>query len=700
MERTLTGHVVTAPLAEPDDELRELRPAFCLLIAPGAVGVAALGMAMLDRRVAVDWVRAGLVLAWAIAGVLVGIRRRNDRQGPIALAGAGLGALGLLADASDHALLARVALGLLPAVGFHLLASLPVGRLPQRAQRVLVIIGYALGALIGALAPHDGSGPELWPTWMLWIVAAVAGLRMSHVRYATGTVTDRRRMQWVGWSLAVVAELVLVLVALRLMADWPAHAAVVALALTALVPASLVAATHVRMIARVDRLLTHTVAAAGLTALVIVVYVAVVVALGRSMRDGERSLLLLSMMAAVLAAAVYLPMRTRLSDMANQLVYGERVAPDEALRTWGTRLTRAIPLDELLLQLVESLRKSMALSAAEIFTGTDGRYELAAGVPHRDAPLLTVGDKERAVVARAGVSGGTWIEVWLPRLAADGASGRTRVAPIAHGGELLGLIVLTRRDDGSSFSEEDDRVVTELARQVGLALHNVQLDSALQASLDELQRTNIELEESRRRIVSAGDAERRKLERNLHDGAQQHLVAMAVRLRMAEELVEDDPPEAVRAIEALRETLKDAIAELRALAHGIFPPLLSSGGLTEALPSAATRAALQTTVETNGIGRYSQEIESTVYFCCLEAMQNAGKHAGEEAEVEVTVVERDGTLTFTVHDDGAGFTPGPTGATGHGFVNMADRLGTVRGKLHVTSAPGQGTTIRGTIPLG
>jgi len=391
-------------------------------------------------------------------------------------------------------------------------------------------------------------------------------------------------------------------------------------------------------------------------------------------------------------------MRTRLSLAANQLVYGERDAPDDTLRTWGGRLTRAIPLDELLLQLTESLRKSMALASAEIFTGSEGRYEMAAGVPHRDAPPLIIGDKERGVVARAGVTGGTWLDVWIPSLAGAN-SANTRIAPIAHAGHLLGMIVLTRRPEGEQFNEENDRIVTELARQVALALHNVQLDSALQASLEQLQQANIELRESRLRIVSAGDAERRKLERNLHDGAQQHLVAMAVKLRMAEELVDDDPGEAVKVIGELRDGLKDAIAELRALAHGIFPPLLSSGGLAEALPTAAGRAALPTTVETAGISRYSPEVESTVYFCCLEAMQNAGKHAGDDAEIAVRVRDADGTLVFEVTDDGAGFEPGPLGAHGHGFVNMTDRLGAVGGRLTVISAIGKGTTIRGEIPL-
>ena len=494
-------------------------------------------------------------------------------------------------------------------------------------------------------------------------------------------------MQWVGWAFAVEAELLLVIVVLGLIADWPPNAAVVALATTALFPASLVAGTHVGLVARVDRLVAHTVTLAGLTALVILAYVAVVVALGRGVRDDERSLLLLSMAATGFAALAYLPLRTRLTDVGNQFMYGERVAPDDALRTWGSRLTRAIPLDELLLQLVESLRKSMLLASAQIFAGSDGRYELAAAVPHRAAPTVAVGAKERAVIASAGVRGGTWLDVWLPQVASSGAT-KTRIAPIAHAGDLLGLIVVTRDADGDPFGEENDRVLTELARQVGLALHNVQLDSALQASLKDLQQANAELHESRLRIVSTADGERRKLERNLHDGAQQHLVAMAVKLRIAEELVSDDPTEAVKLIAEFRDNLKDSVAELRALAHGIFPPLLMSGGLAEALPAAAARAALPTTVDTAGVGRHSPEIESTIYFCCLEAMQNAGKHAGVDAEVTVRVIEGDGLVAFEVTDDGIGFTPGLAETGGHGFINMTDRLGAVGGRLEVRPACG------------
>jgi signal transduction histidine kinase len=309
-----------------------------------------------------------------------------------------------------------------------------------------------------------------------------------------------------------------------------------------------------------------------------------------------------------------------------------------------------------------------------------------------------VGDKERSVVSRSGVSGGTWLDIWLPGLVDSSQVTSTRVAPIAHSGELLGLIVCERPSDRAAFDEEDDRVLTELARQVGLALHNVQLDTALQASLNELRETNDELRASRVRIVAAGDAERRKLERNLHDGAQQHLVSLAVKLRLAKDAVVDDPADAEAMIDEIRGNLQEAITELRSLAHGIYPPLLMSGGLAEALPAAAARAALPTSHEIV-VERHPQEVEAAVYFCCMEALQNAGKHAGADASATIKVWEDASGLNWEVADDGPGFDSNGSAGDGHGFVNMRDRMGAFGGTVDVISASGAGTTISGRVPL-
>jgi signal transduction histidine kinase len=293
--------------------------------------------------------------------------------------------------------------------------------------------------------------------------------------------------------------------------------------------------------------------------------------------------------------------------------------------------------------------------------------------------------------------------MWMPGLIPPGSSAEqselVRVAPVTHLGNLLGLLVVRRPAAGPPFTASDDRTLVDLARQVGLALHNVSLDTALQASLAELRERNAELQASRARIVNAADASRRRLERDLHDGAQQHLVGLAVKLGLAAQIAETDPASVVPLFAELRSDVRAATTSLRELAHGIYPPLLRDHGLAAALRAAVSRSPLDCSVAVSvGEGRYPAEVEAAVYFCCLEALQNAGKHAGPDTKVRVSVDAEGGNLRFTVVDDGLGFDPTRTG--GHGFVNMRDRVGAIGGELVLTSAPGSGTTVAGTVPAG
>ena len=406
----------------------------------------------------------------------------------------------------------------------------------------------------------------------------------------------------------------------------------------------------------------------------------------------------MSMLAAAVAAIGFLPARGRLVASATRFVYGTREAPGEALRTFGSRMTRAVAMDELLLQLAESLRKSMQLTCAEIYTGLGDVLERAVSVPDADPKSIVLTDRERPVVARAGVSGSAWASVWLPSLLDGREQAQLRVAPISHGGELLGLIVVERPDRSDVFTEEDDRVLTELARQAGLAFHNSQLDSALQTTLDALRKQADELRESRARIVASGDAERRRVERNLHDGAQQHLVALAINIRLTRDIVAEDPVGAGEMLGQLAEDVQATIKELRELAHGIYPPLLADNGLGDALRAAASRSPLTVRVSVaDSVGRYPAEVEAAIYFSCLEALQNAAKHAAG-AHVEIRVWEESGGLLFTVSDDGPGF-DAAVASRGHGYVNMADRLGAIGGTVRWLSEPGHGSQVRGSIPL-
>jgi signal transduction histidine kinase len=437
----------------------------------------------------------------------------------------------------------------------------------------------------------------------------------------------------------------------------------------------------------------------GLAALIVAVYAAVVLVLGRAPVGDERSLLLWSMVAAAIAVALAFPVRRRLSAFGRRVVLTESGAADEAVRSFGSRASRSVPLDDLLLQAAESLRTSLGLASAELWVVAGDSLSLKISDPEQRRARVPLGAADLGSTTRAGVSGPAWLRVWLPELLADrGDEPLVRAAPFVNAGEFLGMLLVQRPDGAAAFTDDEDLALGELARQIGLTLHNAKLDSALQASLDEVRRQARELQASRGRIVEASDTARRQIERDIHDGVQQHLVALAVKVRLIKQLQTQNPAKAAELLDSLGGDLNDTLQELRDLAHGIYPPLLADKGLAEALASAARRAVVPTKVEAAGIRRYSRVMEATAYFCCLEAFQNTGKYAGPGVHVSVSVREEGNALVFVVTDDGVGFDT-RAAARGVGFTNMNDRLGAVGGTLRVESTPGAGTRVTGIIPL-
>jgi signal transduction histidine kinase len=263
------------------------------------------------------------------------------------------------------------------------------------------------------------------------------------------------------------------------------------------------------------------------------------------------------------------------------------------------------------------------------------------------------------------------------------------VLAVRHRGDLLGALSLTKLP-GERLTPTEEKLAGDLASGAGLVLRNVRLTEELLARLEELRA-------SRQRLVAAQDAERRRLERNIHDGAQQQLVALTVKIRLARHLGAKDPGRANELLEQTEGELTQALEDLRDLARGIYPPLLADKGLTAALQSQARRAPLPVEVDGDSISRYSQEAEACVYFCVLEALQNVSKYA-DAGGASVRLACRDGWLEFTVADDGAGFDPRGRGY-GTGLQGMADRLAALGGELHVDSSPGGGTTVTGRLPV-
>ena len=518
---------------------------------------------------------------------------------------------------------------------------------------------------------------------------------------ATVNTPQRDLVLWVLWAIVVAVVTAFSLWALHVLVDAP-HRLGSWWAVGSFAIAIPVLAVWVRPLRRAAApVLRATVTIGGLVGMVLAVYLVVVVGLGEDVNGSEHRVLGLSMVAGGAALALAGPVRTRLRSATRSAAGPVRPSAAAALQNFGARMTRSVPMDELLLQLAETLRETMAPLGAEVWTGKDGRLDRATSVPDHGPGRITLAGAEFAAVAGARVSGTSWASMWLPTLLEAFGSPddiHMRVAPITHLGNLLGLIVVARQDNAGVFAIDDDSLLADLARQVGLALHNVHLDSALQESLEELRTKNRLLQESRARIVTAADESRRKIERDLHDGAQQRLVALAVKLQLAK-LNTGDPDTLGRLLDDLGNEVEETVEEMRELAHGIYPPLLRDMGLGEALRRAADRSTMPTKADIQTDRRFDPGIEAAVYFCCLEAMQNAAKHAGPGAEVIVRVAEAADNLVFEISDDGAGFDPGLVDES-HGFVNMRDRLGAHGGKLTIESTPGHGTTLRGELPVG
>lgn len=215
--------------------------------------------------------------------------------------------------------------------------------------------------------------------------------------------------------------------------------------------------------------------------------------------------------------------------------------------------------------------------------------------------------------------------------------------------------------------------------------------------LDAEKQANDELRRSQSRIVSAADGERRRIARDLHDGAQQHLTALEIGLSIASRL--EAPPELERQITGLRASAAEARRDLRRLVHGIYPAALTEHGLRTALAGLASSAGLPVAVDARKVRRHDPEVEAAVYFCCLEAVQNSTRHGGRESRATITVTDGAGGLRFEVADTGCGFDPGSVTAGG-GFVGMRDRVEALGGELVILGEPGVGTRVVGALPEG
>jgi signal transduction histidine kinase len=329
--------------------------------------------------------------------------------------------------------------------------------------------------------------------------------------------------------------------------------------------------------------------------------------------------------------------------------------------------------------------------------GMLGARVFAGGALERLVARLSAGTRDldaRRLLADALGDPSLTVAFWRPQ---RGEYVDERGHPVQPPTAATGRSATIVRQDGDPLAmivhdaalDAEPGLVGAAAGAALMMLENARLEADLRASVADLRA-------SRARLASAADAGRREIERNLHDGAQQRLVALRMRLADAEaQVVSDDGLR--RSLGELGADTEETIDELRSLAHGVYPAVLVDHGLASALTSVAGRSPVPVRVETVLPGRFAPAIEAAVYFCCLEAIQNAAKHAGVGARVTVSVRAHAGRVGFEIRDDGVGFEVHDVRG-GHGLTNLRDRVAAVGGDVHVASGHGAGTTVRGDVP--
>ena len=405
----------------------------------------------------------------------------------------------------------------------------------------------------------------------------------------------------------------------------------------------------------IDLVISRTVAYGALAGLIAAFYIAVVAGAGSLLAAGSESRLLLAVVATALVAVAFQPLRARLERLANRLVFGARAGPYEVLADFTTHLSGGQSSFQLLPVMARMLAQGTGSDAATVWLVENGREVPASSFPENQQ--VTPGSA-------------------------------TRSLPLQHAGETLGMLAVVRRS-GEALSPTEERLMDGLASQAGLVLHNAGLQ-------DELSRRMLELRQSRRRLVTAQDEARRRLERDLHDGAQQNLVSLRMKLGLAASVAREKPASLEPLLQEMQTDLGDALDSLRNLARGVYPPLLEAEGLKAALRARARQVPISIDVEC-GPERYPLELEGAVYFCCSEALQNLTKHSRADRG-SVRVWPEDGRLYFEVSDNGRGLDPSRRKSAG-GLQNIRDRIDVLGGVIDVSSAAGAGARVNGWVPL-
>jgi signal transduction histidine kinase len=664
-----------------------------------ALMVASLALMFVDRHVHIpsDASSTGpanvLTIVVNIAGTGIGIvvasRRPANPIGWMFLAaGAVLGINAFAVAYGVHALVAHG--GTLPAgllfawignwtglipLGFlaFLFLLFPTGRLLSRRWRpVAWYVAIAFGLLSTAILvfsttsyrdpygqQQSSSGVGATLIWLGLALLTLSGLALSvaavMVRYRRSVGDERLQLKW--FTTAAVLVLLTFIPQFMVSTNPALLNALQSAAFLFLFSAIGIAVLKYRLY-EIDVVINKAVVYGTLAAFITIVYVGLVVGVGALV--GNRRSPLLSAVAAAVVAVAFQPIRARSQRLANRIAYGRRATPYEVLSDFAERMAGTYSLDDVLPRTALMLAEGTGAARADVWLLAGSELHAAGSWP------------EGGAAGPVAVAEDGWFE---------GDDGTTMV-PVRFQGELLGALSI-RKDPGDPVTAADRKLLEDVASQAGLVLRNVALIEDLRAS--------------RQRIVAAQDAAARRLERDIHDGAQQQLVALAVKARLAETLLERDPPKGREILHELQQGVVEALADLRDLARGIYPPLLADQGLAAALQAQVRKVAIPVDVDAGALARYRPETEAAVYFSVLEGLQNVAKYAGA-SHASVRLGQSNGSLSFEVTDDGVGFDASAT-TYGTGLQGIADRLAAQGGSLEVSSRPGSGTTIRGRLPV-
>ena len=563
-------------------------------------------------------------------------------------------------------------------MGTFTLLLFPDGHLPSPRWRwfawscAIVLVLSSLAILLGQGTLADAGFPNvqnrfgvpgtsfLFVALLLFPFCILGSAGSLVVRFRRSRGLEREQLKLLAIAAATVAVAYLIIMLLSLVPSfsgpsssdtpgWLAAAQTLVVFSFSLIPLAIGVAILRHGLYEIDLIIRKTMRYAVLVALLVAILVgallvvgALAVGSGRGLRENPTALVAIG--AAI--GLAFSPLRRLAARIADRLVFGDRSNPYEVLSEFSGRVGDAYAAEDVLPRMAQVLGMGIgAESAAVWLVSRDTLHPAAVWPADADPPAEVLVDVE-------------------------------------HRGERLGALSVAMPPT-EPLSGARENLMHDLASQAGLVLRNVLLIE--------------ELRSSRRRLVAAQDDERRKIERNLHDGAQQQLVALAVQLKLARTMVERHPAKAAALLDTLQGSATDALEDLRDLARGIYPPLLADKGLATALEAQARKAVVPVTVEADGVGRFPADVESAVYFSCLEALQNIGKYAEANA-ASIWLSDGSGELRFEIRDDGRGFDPSAT-SYGTGLQGISDRLAALGGELVVTSVPGDGTAVAGRLPV-